>query len=122
LGFSVNFSQGKRYKNALAVVEVEVQRPNELNRLSEEPPSITALLPREKTYNVAAIKDRMTSLGAGVVTSVVSGGASWTGGRKTFYIVQDQDTVALMQPATDPKKDTAFSWQFRPVLGESFVR
>lgn len=124
VGFSVNFSPGKKYKNAIAVVEVEVKRPekNTLDEKDPEPPAITALLPQEKTYNVAAIKDRTTSIGAGIVTSVVSGGASWTGGRKTFYVVQDQDTVALRQPASDPKTDAAFSWQFRPVLGEPFVR
>jgi hypothetical protein len=124
VGFSINFSPGKKYKNAMAVVEVEVQRPqkNVLDAGAPEPPAITALLPQEKTYNVAAIKDRTTSIGAGIVTSVVSGGASWTGGRKSFYVVQDQDTVALRQPASDPKTKAAFSWQFRPVLGEAFVR
>lgn len=124
VGFSVNFSPGKKYKNAIAVVEVEVKRPdkNTLDATDPEPPAITALLPREKTYNVAAIKDRSTSIGAGIVTSVVSGGASWTGGRKTFYVIQDQDTVALRQPASDPKTEAAFSWQFRPVLGEPLVR
>jgi hypothetical protein len=124
VGFSVNFSPEKKYKNAMAVVEVEVTRPqnNVLDASSPEPPAITALLPREKTYNVAAIKDRTTSIGAGVVTSVVAGGASWTGGRKTFYVVQDQDTVALRQPASDPTTKAAFSWQFRPVLGEALVR
>jgi hypothetical protein len=121
VGFPVNFTPGKNFKDAIAVVEVEVARPQK-NTFSNEPPAVTALLPREKTYNVAAIKDRTTSIGAGIVTSVVAGGASWTGGRKTFYVVQDQDTVALSQPATDPQNSTAFSWQFRPVLGESFVR
>ena len=133
VGFSINFSPVKNYKNAVAVIEVEVERPQE-NMLDSmdpqspgvpnphpEPPAVTALLPREKTYNVAAVKDRTTSIGAGIVTSVVSGGASWTGGRKTFYIVQDQDTVALSLPASHPTR-TAFSWQFRPVLGEPFVR
>jgi hypothetical protein len=124
VGFPVNFSPGKKYKNAIAVVEVEVERPqkNTFDLNDPEPPAVTALLPREKTYNVAAIKDRTTSIGAGIVTSVVSGGASWTGGKKSFYVVQDQDTVALSQPASDPKTRTAFSWQFRPVLGEPFVR
>jgi hypothetical protein len=124
VGFSLNFSPGKKYKNAMAVLEVEVQRPtkNLLDVGAPEPPAITALLPQEKTYNVAAIKDRTTSIGAGIVTSVVSGGASWTGGRKSFYVVQDQDTVALRQPASDPKTRAAFAWQFRPVLGEQFVR
>lgn len=120
IGFPVTLSAERRYKDAVAIVEVEVEKP-EKNVFSQEPPAVTALLPREKTYNVAAVKDKMTSIGGGVVTSIISGGASWIGGRKTFYLVRDQDTVAVAQPASDGKR-TAFAWQFRPVLGESFVR
>jgi hypothetical protein len=45
----------------VAVVEVKIETAR--RRLSPEPPAITALLPRDKTYNVAAITDTMTSIG-----------------------------------------------------------
>jgi hypothetical protein len=128
LGFSVALSPGTRYKDAIAVVEVELERPldvdpNQKNTLtfSEEAPAITALLPREKTYNVASITDHMVSIGGGVATQVISGGFSWLRGRKTYYLVQDQDTVALTIHDDDPKKRT-FAWQFRPVLGQPYVQ
>jgi hypothetical protein len=121
IGFPITLSPGEKYKDSVAVVEVEVESPHD-GMLSAEPPAVTALLPREKTYNVAAITDKTTSIGAGIVTQVVSGGASWTGGRKTYFVVQDQDTVALAEPASDPQSKTAFLWQFRPVLGRPLVR
>lgn len=121
IGFPITLSPGERYKDSVAVVEVEIESPQK-GMLSAEPPTVTALLPREKTYNVAAVTDKTTSIGAGIVTQVVSGGASWTGGRKTYFIAQDQDTVALAEAASDPKSKTAFLWQFRPVLGRPYVR
>jgi hypothetical protein len=120
LGFPITISPQSPYKNAVAVVEVEVENPA-INLNPDDRPAVTALLPREKTYNVAALTDHMTSIGGGLVTQVVSGGFSLLRGRKSYYIVQDQDTLAVMQPGSDTRK-TAFSWQFRPVLGQSYVR
>ena len=120
LGFPITITPQRAYRDAVAVVEVEVWNPKET--LAEEPPAVTALLPREKTYNVAAVTDRMTSIGGGLVTHVISGGFSLFRGRKSFYVVQDQDTVAIMRRASDDTKATAFSWEFRPVLGQPFVR
>jgi hypothetical protein len=125
IGFPISIQPQLRYKNAVAVVEVEVETasrnlaPDSL----PEPPSITALLPQEKTYNVAAITDRMTSIGAGAVVNAISIGGTWVTGRKTYYVVQDQDTVAIERPG-DPNhpNTTSFAWEFRPVLGEQFVR
>ena len=82
LGFPIAINPDKRFKDAVAVVEVEVETlPDALN---DEPPSISALLPREKTYNVAAIKDHSGQIGAGVVTQVAGVSGSYLFGRKTF--------------------------------------
>lgn len=87
-----------------------------------EAPMITALLPQEKTYNVAAIKESNTSIGGGIATQIVGISASWLRGRKTYYLVQDQDTVALsFKPKENPENKVGFLWQFRPVLGQEFV-
>lgn len=87
----------------------------------DDPPAIVALLPREKTYNVAALTDSSISIGAGVVTQVVGISGSFLHARKTYYYVQDQDTVALtFQPAK--KNAVGFLWEFRPVLGASLLR
>ncbi|HEX8568101.1 MAG TPA: hypothetical protein VF648_20850 [Pyrinomonadaceae bacterium] len=125
LGFPITVTTQERYKDAVAMVEIEVANPPEAMPgqilFSTEPPTVTALLPREKTYNVASITDKMTSVGGGIVTQVINGGFSYLRGRKSYYIVQDQDTLAMMHRASSADS-TQFSWQFRPVLGQRYVR
>jgi hypothetical protein len=124
VGFPITIDPDRRFKDAVAVVEVEVEGAA-CQDLSEkgEAPVITALLPREKTYNVAAIKDRNVSIGAGVATQIAGISGSYIFGRKTYYVVQDQDTVALtFNPAKTNVRRIGFLWQFRPVLGESYVK
>jgi hypothetical protein len=125
IGFPISISPQSRYENAVAVIEVEVQNADKA--LSNEPPTITTILPTEKTYNVAALTDSTKSIGAGVVVHAISIGGSWFGAHRTYYVVQDQDTVALQRPVEQPEdstkpRKTRFAWEFRPVLGEKFVR
>lgn len=126
LGFPITITSLPQYKNAVAIVEVQVtnaERNFERTATSKDRPAVTALLPREKTYNVAALTDKMTSIGGGLVTQVINGGFSYFRGRKSYYIVQDQDTLAnLIAPDPGSPHTTAFSWEFRPVLGQSFVK
>jgi hypothetical protein len=121
LGFPITITPGAKYKDAVAFVEVEAINPYTGVFNPNEKPTVTALLPREKTYNVASITDHMTSLGGGVVSQVFNAGFSFLHGHKTYYLVQDQDTIATMKNGTTPLS-TAFSWQFRPVMGQSFVK
>ena len=119
LGFPVSVSPQKARKDEVAIVEVTVTDPAWTQ--GNEAPSVTVLLPREKTYNVANITEKSTSIGGGIVTQVLSAGVSALWGRKTFYVVQDQDTVAGLK--SDPAgKAAVFQWQFRPVLGREVVR
>ena len=87
LGFPVSIDPHGRYKNAVAVVEVEVRARE---TFGSQRASITALLPRDKTYNVAAITDSSTSIGAGVATSFIGVSGSWLSGHKTHYVTQDR--------------------------------
>jgi hypothetical protein len=119
LGFPISLRPPLASRDAAAVVEVEVQTTEPL--LAGELPSITALLPQEKTYNVAAMTDRTTSIGAGVVLGMIGVGGSYLHGRKTLYLVQDQDTVAFERPPAN-QRSVSFSWEFHPVMGEHFVR
>lgn len=120
LGFPISLRAPPAFRDAAAVVEVEVEA---IRPLSSEAPAITALLPRERTYNVAAMTDRTTSIGAGVVLGMVGLSGTFFQGRKTLYLVQDQDTVAL-QRSTDRNRGpvVSFLWEFHPVLGQHFVR
>jgi hypothetical protein len=70
------------------------------------------------------ITDQSTSIGGGVVTQIVGLSGSFLRGRKTYYLVQDQDTLALtFHPDHNEKNEWAgFLWQFRPVLGQRYVK
>lgn len=120
IGFPIALAADKRYKDAVAVVEIELQNQSNTNEQLGKP-AIAALLPREKTYNVAAISDKSTSIGGGVATQLLGGSVSWLRGRKTYYLVQDQDTLAsVFTPAS--AESLGFLWQFRPVLGQRYIR
>jgi len=118
LGFSITIQNPEEYRDAVAILEVEVSNPATVK--GNEAPAVTAILPREKTYNVANISDKMLSFGGGVLTQVINGGFSFMRGRKNYFIVQDQDTLAMMRESL-VDKSTVFSWQFRPVLGQRVV-
>ena len=140
LGFPVVISPEQRYRNAVAIVEVLVET-NPTNDASRdgEPPSITALLPQEKTYNVAAISDKSASIGLGIATATAGAAANFLWGHKQYFIVKDQDTLASQfeptdseirlfsaqhptEPPINKRRLRAFSWQFRPVLGRPYVQ
>ena len=119
IGIPIVIDPKSVYKNAVAVVEMEIVRKSTLAQEAEI--SLTALLPREKTYNVAAIRESNTNIGGGVITQVVGIGGGFLKARKTYYIVQDQDTLAqTFQPRTPHTLGVA--WHFRPVLGHEYVR
>jgi hypothetical protein len=122
LGFPITVSPGRQYKDAVAIVEVEVKgEENKSRSFPPELPAVTSIIPREKTYNVAAITDKSTSIGGGVATQIIGFSGSWVRGHKTYYLVQDQDTVALTFRPADGEK-IGFRWQFRPVLGQHYIK
>lgn len=122
VGIPITISAPKRYRNAVAVVEVEVETaPPATDALDGKPPALISLLPREKTYNVAAITDKSKQIGGGFVTQVVSAGGNALRGRRTYYVVQDQDTLSLTFQPTNSCR-VGFLWQFRPVLGQAYVK
>jgi hypothetical protein len=144
LGFPISITapSGDEYRNAVAEVEVTVCDPPVVKAMSEAP-SLMTILPREKTYNVASITNKSVSLGAsGIIAGVISVGANFLWGHQTYYVVEDQDTVAIQRDprggvckqfqkyAPDGKtlvdagesKPVTFAWQFRPVLGQKVVR
>jgi hypothetical protein len=118
IGFPITIDAEKRFKNAAAIVEVEIVRTKTLAQNADI--SLTAVLPREKTYNVAAIRESNVSIGGGAITQVVGVGGGFLRARKTYYIVQDQDTIAQ---TFDPgaANTLGVAWQFKPVLGREYV-
>ena len=140
LGFDISVSPPDRskYKYAAAEVEVSVRSGNEM--LSACAPSIKTLLPQEKTYNVATITDKGGEVGAGAILGVINAGGSFLWSKKRYFIVQAQDVLAFHNGVDSSERRTGtcesaqssiaaddgdwrkFSWQFRPVLGQKFVR
>jgi hypothetical protein len=136
IGFPISLEPpvGKQYDDALAEVTVTVcNPPAHLSGRAEEAaleltPSVITILPREKTYNVASLTDKSFSFGAGgVIAGVFSVSGSFLHSHKTYYLMQQQDTIALQLPAgkdrgCGARGSTSFAWQFRPVLGQQRVR
>jgi hypothetical protein len=126
IGFDITVAPSKAEQDAVAVVEMIVTNCEEL---ADQPPAVTALIPSEKTYNVAAIRNSSTSLGAGIATQFVGASGSFLSAHNSYFLVQDQDTVAqVFQPSSDdqanycsPHRCVGIRWMFRPVLGKRFV-
>jgi len=128
LGFPISIAPGKREKDATAVIEIEIENdpdakvsfgPN--TPAPDEPPAITTLLPREKTYNVARITDNSFAVSAGMAVQAISVGGAYSRGTKTYYLVKDIDTEALTYTPSTANR-VGFVWQFRPVLGQRYVK
>ena len=125
LGFPITITppspDDKKLENAVAEIEISVCAESTL-----ESPSVVTLLPQERTYNVASLVDKsfLGSISA-VLGGVVNVGGSFLWGHKTYYLVQQQETVAMMRPGRlcqDGSPDVSFAWQIRPVLGNPFLR
>src|SRR5262249_10333032 len=108
----------------------------------EATPTIINILPIQRTYNTLGVSSHASSFGLGAVVGTVSAGISGGSSKQTQYLIAQQDTVALQGhgpvSCTDELIDLAarsskqhcilgtrgirFKWQFRPVLGEPYVR
>lgn len=120
LGVPVDIKDSGNYPDAVAEVVLMVDAASRSGL--PERPIINAVLPEQKTYNVASIVDHSVSIGGGITTGIASVGATWLWGHKTYYIVKDQDTVAFqLPPTTDQPLRQSLGWQFRPVLGSHRV-
>ncbi|MGA7159239.1 MAG: hypothetical protein WBY53_20510 [Acidobacteriaceae bacterium] len=102
-------------KDHLAEIEIEVVDSSG----GSDKPSIITLLPRDRTYNVASLSDKSISIGAGgVLGGVLSIGGNWLWHKQKYYLIEQQDTVAIDESTP---QTTKFVWQYRPVLGRDFI-
>ena len=126
VGFDVTVAPAEEERDAAAVVEVIVANCEELG---DVPPAVTALMPSETTFNVAAVRNTSVSLGAGIATAFLGASGGFLTGHNQYFLVQDQDTLAqVFQPSSDdqeaycvPHRCLGIRWVFRPVLGKRFV-
>jgi hypothetical protein len=126
LGFPINIEVPQGYKYRGAVAEVEAAVCTSIDTVANEPPSLSMLIPQDKTYNVASLVSKSASIGGGLIAGVVNVGGGFLRARQSYYLVQDQDTVATQRPnmisCPGGRRPVTFAWQFRPVLGEKVVR
>jgi hypothetical protein len=109
-------------KDKDAVAEVIVTITPTAGGMFHDVPAITAILPEDKTYNVATITGKSYNVGGGVVTGVMTAGVNFLWQKQTYYIVQAQDTVAVQLPPNPANSGAIqFGWQLRPVLGSRTV-
>jgi hypothetical protein len=122
IGFQVSLNSPDEHKNEVAEVEIELTTKS---AAVMKAPSLVFLLPRDKTYNVAAVTKDSKQIGLGAILGVFSVGVSGGKSKETLYLVAQTDTVALekIHPADEQFNDKALtiSWQFRPVLGQQTV-
>jgi hypothetical protein len=130
LGFLVSINPPSWAKDCAAVVEVELKIPN-----GTQPISAVAMIPQEKTYNVASLSSSSDSVEGSIVSAIWRPGASIGRRRSGFFLHRDSDTVAFERnPAWragafglrkrkrfKDKALTIFGWEFRPVLGRRSV-
>jgi hypothetical protein len=119
LGFQISLDPPSRYKGCAAVVEVRI-----LPEASKEPVSLVAMMPQEKTYNVATLRTNVTQFGASAVVKVVQVGYSERHRGQTFFLVKDTDTYAFERDEnaeSGEAKPLVFGWIFRPVLDRTSV-
>jgi hypothetical protein len=130
LGFPININvpPGFKYQEAVAEVEVSLCAPD---GASTSDLTLVTLLPQEKTYNVASLVSKGSSISGGAIAGIVNVGGGVLRSRQTYYLVQDQDTLAIQRfPQTKCAREgsqpdshlVTFAWQFRPVLGQKVVR
>jgi hypothetical protein len=98
-GFPISIeTPGRKFRDEVAEVEVAVCNPPE--NYVNDAPLVQHVLPREKTYTVASLTSSSAQLGvSAVVSSLVNVGASFFHGRQTYYMVRDQDTIAVERPS-----------------------
>jgi hypothetical protein len=122
VGFPITVLPPEKDDKQLADSLVEIQ----VTICESRDASIVTLLPRERTYNVASLLDNSLAASIGTVLGGVfsiGGGFLWH--HQTYYLVQQQETVALQYSSGacgSGRSSTSFAWQIHPVLGKNYVR
>jgi hypothetical protein len=129
VGFDVTVAPNQKQKDAVAVVEAIVANCANTGIGGDIAPAITALIPSEATYNVAAVRNSSTNLGGGIATAFMGASGSFLFGHNQYFLVQDEDTIAQVFRPIKTDRDAycgssecvGVRWILRPVLGQRFV-
>ena len=120
LGFNVTLDPPRKAKDAVAVVEVTLELPDNTTA-SNDGLSLVSLMPQEKTYNAAALSTKSNSFGGAAVVKMFQVGYSERRRGQVFYLYRDNDTVSYERMNGGATNQVVFGWVFRPVLGRNSV-
>jgi hypothetical protein len=121
LGFNVTIDPPRTANDAVAVVEITVERQKEDSGSGvARQMSLVALMPQEKTYNAAALSSKSNAFAGSAMVSAFQVGFSARKRGQIFYLFRDNDTLSYERMTGDPNR-VVFGWMFRPVLGRRSV-
>ena len=130
IGFNVSLDPHKQTRDSVAVVEITMSAPG-----GDEPVSLVAMMPQEKTYNTVALSTHSNAFGGSAVASMFTVGFNQRRRGQNFFVYRDNDTISFernIRENADPnllaegetpvgEREVRFGWQFRPVLGRRSV-
>ena len=122
LGFQVSIVPPAGCEDSVAVIEVSVRV-----KTGNQPVSLVALIPQERTYNAQSVSKSASSIQGSAVDGVVTVGAGAKGQSERLFVHRDSDTISFERDPGDdsslfaPDKHATFGWEFRPVLGRRAV-
>jgi hypothetical protein len=128
LGFQVSIDPPEGAEDCAAVAEIGLEFEGSSKEIS-----IVALIPQDRTYNVASYSSSANSIDGSIVSRVKAIGGSASRQRDSLYLHRDADTIAferdgakesaafgLREPRIKPPANV-FGWEFHPVLGRRTV-
>jgi hypothetical protein len=130
IGIPVSIDPAPNQKDCVAEVEINVAlegdtQQNAGHDKNSDPPKdlfVTALMPQERSYNVARVVSNQQSASFGAVFSIINLGFATGKASDKAFISKDYDTVAMNffgnESLEGPVK---FGWQFRPVFDQQAV-
>lgn len=113
LGFRISISPPRGSDGKAAVVRIKVR--TEKGKM----PSVVALMPSQKSYNVFAIDRKRNAFGGAAMVGAFSLGGTYMQRSETVYLYKASDTEAYSDSIADDA--VSFGWEFRPVLGRKAV-
>lgn len=144
LGIPISILPTSGDKNKILQVEVEYYPPKlgESHTTSDDQPStVINLMPAEHSYNSIAVSSTATNIGLGTLIGTVSLGLNNTNSNAKQFLIAQQDTLSYQEGningnSSNCKNESGttgsiaphfdngvkFGWQFRPVLGQDYVR
>jgi hypothetical protein len=115
----VSFDVNLKPKHTHAVAQVMFIIKTKTASNATEAASVTTVLPRESTHNVANFTSKASGFSLSTVFQPLGLGISKNDASSNLFLAQDADTLAVSEPAG--AGEVRFGWIFRPSLNRKAV-